>query len=61
MCAFVHVCVCVCACVSVKSLAQLVRQLHLENVNIRDVEVVRSRTSTDVMSLGMNFTHNCLS
>ena len=46
-------CVCVCVCVCVASVAQLVRELHLENSNIWDVEVVGSWTSTDV-------THNCL-
>ena len=54
-------CVCVCVCVCVSSVAQLVRELHLENGNIQDVEVVGSRTSTDVISLGKKFTHNCLS
>ena len=43
------------------SIAQLVRELHLENGNIRDVEVVGSQTSTDVISLGKKLTHNCLS
>ena len=41
--------------------AQLVRELHFENSNIRDIEVVGSWTSTDVISLGKIFTHNCLS
>ena len=58
-------CVCVCvhvrACVCVVSVAQLVRELHFENSNIRDIEVVGSWTSTDVISLGKKFTHNCLS
>ena len=57
----VCVCVCVCACVCVVSVAQLVRELHFENSNIRDIEVVGSWTSTDVISLGKKFTHNCLS
>ena len=62
-CVCLCVCVCVCArvCLCVVSVAQLVRELHLENGNIRDVEVVGSRTSTDVISLGEKFTHNCLS
>ena len=59
-------CVCVCVCVrarvrSVASVVQLVRGLLLENDNIRDVEVVGSQMSTDVISLGKKFTHNCLS
>ena len=49
------------ACVCVVSVAQLVRELHFENSNIRDIEVVGSWTSTDVISLGKKFTHNCLS
>ena len=53
-------CVRVRACVRA-SVAQLVRKLHLENGNIRDIEVVHSRTSTDVISLGKKFTHNCRS
>ena len=58
-------CVCVCVCVfvfvCVASVAQLVRELHLENGNILDVEVIDSPTSTNVISLGKKFTHNCLS
>ena len=55
------VCVCVCVCVCVASVAQLVRELHLENGNMWDVEVIGLQTSTDVISLGKKFTHNCLS
>ena len=43
------------------SVAQLVIELHLEKGNIWDVEVVDSQTSTDVISLGKKFTHNCFS
>ena len=50
---------CVRACVH--SVAQLVRELHLENGNTWDVEVVGSWTSTDVILLSKKFTHNCLS
>ena len=53
-------CVCVCVCVCVASVALSVRELHLENGNIRNVEVVGSRTSTNVISLAKKFTHNCL-
>ena len=42
----VCVCVFVCLCVYVASVARLVRELHLENGNIQDVEVVGLRTST---------------
>ena len=41
--------------------AQLVRELHSENGNIWNVDVVGSQTSTEVISLGKKFTHNCLS
>ena len=56
-----RVCVCVCVCVRVASVDQLVRELHLENGNIRDIEVIGLRTSTDIISLHKKFTHNCLS
>ena len=69
MCVCVCVCVCVCLCVSlcvcvcvcVASVTRLVKELHLENGNMRDVEVVGLQMSTDVISLGKKFTHNCLS
>ena len=40
---------------------QMVRELHLENGNVQDAEVVGLRASTSIISLGRKFTHNCLS
>ena len=56
MCVCVCVCVCVCACVA--SVAQLVRELNLENSDIKNAEFACSRTSTDVIFMGKIFVHN---